>query len=122
MTARGDALVAPPSWRRFSAGPPKRKFAGWKPALQELRGGWRTARQAHLPGGCIVRLRNVRGDAFYFEESELRRSELGWGMRSARPWCAAFSRSRMAWQWRQTATPDFTFSPHAGQSLRRMGT
>ena len=38
------------------------------------------------------------------------------------PCFAAFSSSKIALQCRQTATPIFTFSPHAGQSPMRIGT
>jgi len=39
-----------------------------------------------------------------------------------RPCLAAFSASRIAPQCLQTATLGFTFSPHAGQSAKRVGT
>jgi len=44
------------------------------------------------------------------------------GLRPPRPCLAAFSASRIAPQCLHTATPGFTFSPHAGQSAKRVGT
>ena len=62
MTARGDALAAPASSRRFCVSAAAQKNAARMAALREMRGGWRTRSQAFVLGtACCAPTKKTPG-------------------------------------------------------------